>query len=266
MYHNPYLEKLNISSGRLLLSGQYGLFQLEDAKMLASSFLYCKADELSTHPDYIVLGDGKKTLTTDMVGEAVKRLSLKPSRAQKHVFLIDGMNLMTVAAQNKLLKLIEEWDAVFILISYGVVLPTVSSRCMEIPYRPYSLDYYKANGLGEEQYYATGGCPALVCETEVLEIFQKSAEIIRSLPERKRELFSLLGLVKEKDKQSFYEKYREYVSKLFCYWGDITCGSGYSTAKQLSLAINNVDGGGYTAADFFKDVVLFIESICEQRR
>ncbi len=109
----------------------------------------CMQMDVGAHPDVIYvqhekpgsigIEDIKTGVTDDIV--------IKPYRSEKKIYIIDDAQKMTVAAQNALLKTLEEPPsyAVIILIttSVEVLLPTILSRTVLLPVRPVKNDVIK---------------------------------------------------------------------------------------------------------------------------
>lgn len=55
---------------------------------------------------------------------------------ERHVFVIDDANTMSGSAQNALLKILEdqEGSCLFIMVAHEPMIPTIASRCMQIPF------------------------------------------------------------------------------------------------------------------------------------
>ena len=254
MYRNKVLEFIPKDvRGGVMLEGPKGLFQMQDALLLADEVL---GDSHENHPDYLFLSPEGKSITVEMVEGILSQLELYPARAKRRCVVIEGADRMVVQAQNKLLKALEESEVYFILVSYGNMIGTVSSRLMEISYRPLSEDeFFHLTGEKGSSFYATGGCPELL-KGDVKEIFEKAGNYL--LERNKKELLSILGLVKEKDKKCFYEVHRDLVPSLFCYFGRILAdnnGSYENIKKAADAALRSSRTSVYTSADFFKDVV-----------
>ena len=104
----------------------------------------CQIMESGNHPDFFVVRPKKtKVLGVEDVREQiVEEAAIKPYRADRKVFLVPEAGEMTQAAQNALLKTLEEppGQAVFLLLAQqaGQFLPTVRSRCPVISIPPLS--------------------------------------------------------------------------------------------------------------------------------
>ncbi|NLC32423.1 MAG: hypothetical protein GX781_03905, partial [Clostridiales bacterium] len=87
------------------------------------------------HPNYLRLGllPNSKSVKIDQVRDILAQLSQYPLESGRRVVVLEDFDLFTVAAQNALLKAIEEPDdvTVFILTATNEksVLPTILSRC-----------------------------------------------------------------------------------------------------------------------------------------
>ena len=93
------------------------------------------------HPDVITVDDpDKKTVTVDMIRQARSDAFIRPNEGKKKVYLIPRAQDMNEAAQNALLKVMEEPPpyGVFLLLADNAekLLPTVRSRCAELRLEP----------------------------------------------------------------------------------------------------------------------------------
>lgn len=93
----------------------------------------CKKIEHGNHEDIVyVKGRGKTGVKDEEIEEVQQRLKTKPNEA-RNIAVIEKADTMTVRAQNRFLKTLEEppQDAVIILLSENIenLLPTVVSRC-----------------------------------------------------------------------------------------------------------------------------------------
>ena len=98
----------------------------------------CRKFDHGNHEDFLYLdletapGSAKTQIGVDAVEHLQEQLKLKPF-GKRHVVLIEEAHLLNTAAQNKLLKTLEEpaGDTVLILLAEkkDALLPTVVSRC-----------------------------------------------------------------------------------------------------------------------------------------
>ena len=103
----------------------------------------CRKVSAGIHPDVLVTerqkddkGKEKREIYVEQVREIVSSAVILPNEAEKKVYIIRDAGTMNAAAQNALLKILEEppvFDA-FILIAdnAGQLLETVRSRCVTL--------------------------------------------------------------------------------------------------------------------------------------
>lgn len=208
----------------LLLQGIEGLSMLDDAFDLAKRVL--NVEHLEVHPDYLFI-ERKKSMGVDDVLPIIDKGSLMPSLAKHCVCIIDGIDSFTEAAQNKVLKVLEESPMQVIAISYSDrVLDTIKSRLIPVSYVPMPYDRFKEEVDGEDVktlYMMTRGAKGLVEQcTEIIDMFSS----VKGCIERHEldGLMPALHIVNEKDKLSIYKtgympmmvEFLEYVfSELF---------------------------------------------------
>ncbi|MGH9257418.1 MAG: ATP-binding protein, partial [Vicinamibacterales bacterium] len=94
----------------------------------------CRRIARAVHADVMLLAPGESgTIKVDQVREAIERTGFRPFEGRRRVVIVDQADAMVPAAQNALLKTLEEppSGSVFILISAipDSLLPTVRSRC-----------------------------------------------------------------------------------------------------------------------------------------
>ncbi len=103
---------------------------------------HCLKAERGIHPDIITVGRApdKKEITVDQIRTLKSDSVFVPNEAARKVYIIQDAGTMNTAAQNAMLKLLEEppRHAAFILVADNPaeLLPTVRSRCAEIDVEP----------------------------------------------------------------------------------------------------------------------------------
>ena len=106
----------------------------------------CRQVAAGSHPDVQMVGvaTGKKEIGVDRVRDLKRFTQLQPSRGKVKVGIIDDAHMLTVAAQNALLKTLEEPSDRSLLIlvanTADALLPTVRSRCQRVRFSPLSLE------------------------------------------------------------------------------------------------------------------------------
>lgn len=141
----------------------------------------CRLLERNNHPDYAVIDRGLHRLHPDPAIRKSKGLflgvevirhfliepsALKPTVSQRRVFVIRDAERMNEAAQNALLKTLEEppGQTVLILVSSsaGRLLATIRSRCQQIPFVPLPRSFVAEqlqarSGISQDQATALAG-------------------------------------------------------------------------------------------------------------
>lgn len=116
----------------------------------------CIKFESKNHPDFSVLNseDGK-SIKIGQIRLLQEQIAQKPIISNKKIYIINDSDLMTIEAQNCLLKTLEEppeYAIIFLILSNEAkMLNTIKSRCAKIVFQKLSndnlLNYAKANNL-----------------------------------------------------------------------------------------------------------------------
>lgn len=151
-YLTNCIENKNFSHS-YIFSGIKGVGKYTFAKDFAKCIL-----EDSMMQDYYELGPDGKSIKVSQIRELQNVINIKPTFSKKSVCIIDDADLMTIEAQNSLLKTLEEPPeyAVIILIVHNErsILSTVKSRCVNIKFNKLSdkdiKKYFLKNDLNFE--------------------------------------------------------------------------------------------------------------------
>lgn len=139
-----FLDKDNISHA-YLFSGKEGIGKLKIAKEFAKAIL--NVDNLESSPDFkcITKREDKKDILVEQIrNDLINEIYISPISSRRKVYIIDDADLLNTAAQNSLLKTLEEPPkyVVIILISSNTnaFLPTILSRVNEIVFESISKE------------------------------------------------------------------------------------------------------------------------------
>jgi len=105
----------------------------------------CQRIERLVHPDVLVIEPGDSgTIKIDQVRDVIERAGYRPFEGRRRVVIFDEADALVPAAQNALLKTLEEPPpaSIFLLITArpDALLPTVRSRCPVLRFGPLSED------------------------------------------------------------------------------------------------------------------------------
>jgi DNA polymerase-3 subunit delta' len=103
----------------------------------------CRTIAAGTHPDVRVVPgplEGKRDISIEQVRELQRELGFRSLSTHPKVGIVDNAHLLTVQAQNALLKTLEEpnGESVLVLVSVqaSALLPTILSRCQRLSFGP----------------------------------------------------------------------------------------------------------------------------------
>lgn len=133
----------------------------------------CLAMTAGKHPDFIEI-DAASHTGVDNVRSIIDSSSLMPLMGSKKIYLIDEAHMLSKAAFNALLKIMEEPPAsvLFILATTDAqkIIETVRSRCFQLFFDPvasnYLLDHLIAVCEKENIRYDKAGLEVIIRETE----------------------------------------------------------------------------------------------------
>lgn len=144
----------NPLSHAYLITGGCGAERTEFARRLAAAYLCeeneppcgtcrpCRKIAANAHPDLILVTseEGKRDITVDQARTLRSDVYIVPNEGKRKVYIIDPADGMNDAAQNALLKVLEEGPsyAAFLLLAAepGKLLSTIHSRCETLTLPP----------------------------------------------------------------------------------------------------------------------------------
>ncbi len=219
----------------ILFMGRPGQDLLTRAREVAAQNLSISPSELERSSDFFFVGldESEKTIGVEKADEIIRMSSLSAIGTGCKVFLIDSMDKMTVAAQNRLLKTLEESSSLIIGTCYeDNLLPTVKSRMQLIR-------------VSEK----------VALPEDVSVLLDRIREVLaEGCPEK---LFVILNLVKEKDSRSFFSCHRDNVKDVIA-----TVASSLMKPEIMRLSSEHLEkcmSVGYTKDDFFMYVANVVE-------
>ena len=103
---------------------------------------HCRKLAVGAHPDLVLVSpaEGKREITVEQARTLRSDAYIRPNEGKRKVYLIEPADSMNAAAQNALLKVLEEGPqyAAFLLLAGepGRLLETVRSRCENLTLQP----------------------------------------------------------------------------------------------------------------------------------
>lgn len=212
----------------------------------------CRQAERGQHPDGHVIAPSEGSIGIEQVRELQRQLALKPYEADRKVALIEAADVMTPAAQNSLLKTLEEpaGQTVILLVASNpsALLPTVRSRCQIVRFQPLPavevVRFLKERGVDE----ARASLAAAVCggsisralaavERDYLALRDRVGAWVESLSDRRSGVRSIILLGEELEKER--ERVDDYLNLFFIWLKDLLLlreGAACAVANQDVLA------------------------------
>lgn len=110
--------------------------------------LSCMQADSGNHPDIIHIRHEKSKFSVDEIRALNSDVAIKPYSSDYKIYIIEDAGNMNEAAQNALLKTIEEPPAYAVILllaeNRGTFIPTILSRCVTLSLKPISSEEIKS--------------------------------------------------------------------------------------------------------------------------
>jgi DNA polymerase-3 subunit delta' len=130
----------------------------------------CRRIARGVHADVVLIEPGETgTIKIEQVRDVIDRAGYRPFEGRRRVVIVDEADALVPAAQNALLKTLEEPPAasIFVLVSSlpDALLPTVRSRCPRLRFGPLSVGEI-AEALMRDHGYAESDARAAAADAD----------------------------------------------------------------------------------------------------
>jgi DNA polymerase III, delta' subunit len=221
--------------------------QSESADKPCKECVSCRQMESGNQPDVIWVTREKASLGVDEIREQLcNTMDIKPFSSPYKIYLVLEAEKMTEAAQNALLKTIEEppeYGIVILMTSnISALLPTIQSRCLTMEFRPLStavVESYVKEHCQVPDYQARASAAFAQGNLGKAMRYAKSEDFI----ERKDHIISLLRHVEQmdlsemlaviKDLGTRKDEVRDYIDLMVLWYRDVLLFKATKDINQL---------------------------------
>ena len=221
--------------------------QSESADKPCKECVSCRQMESGNQPDVIWVTREKASLGVDEIREQLcNTMDIKPFSSPYKIYLVPEAEKMTEAAQNALLKTIEEPPEYGIVIlmtrNISALLPTIQSRCLTMEFRPLStavVESYVKEHCQVPDYQARASAAFAQGNLGKAMRYAKSEDFI----ERKDHIISLLRHVEQmdlsemlaviKDLGTRKDEVRDYIDLMVLWYRDVLLFKATKDINQL---------------------------------
>lgn len=219
----------------------------ESADKPCKECVSCRQMESGNQPDVIWVTREKASLGVDEIREQLcNTMDIKPFSSPYKIYLVPEAEKMTEAAQNALLKTIEEppeYGIVILMTSnISALLPTIQSRCLTMEFRPLStavVESYVKEYCQVPDYQARASAAFAQGNLGKAMRYAKSEDFI----ERKDHIISLLRHVEQmdlsemlaviKDLGTRKDEVRDYIDLMVLWYRDVLLFKATKDINQL---------------------------------
>ena len=221
--------------------------QSESADKPCKECVSCRQMESGNQPDVIWVTREKASLGVDEIREQLcNTMDIKPFSSPYKIYLVPEAEKMTEAAQNAMLKTIEEppeYGIVILMTSnISALLPTIQSRCLTMEFRPLStavVESYVKEHCQVPDYQARASAAFAQGNLGKAMRYAKSEDFI----ERKDHIISLLRHVEQmdlsemlaviKDLGTRKDEVRDYIDLMVLWYRDVLLFKATKDINQL---------------------------------
>lgn len=221
--------------------------QSESADKPCKECVSCRQMESGNQPDVIWVTREKASLGVDEIREQLcNTMDIKPFSSPYKIYLVPEAEKMTEAAQNALLKTIEEppeYGIVILMTSnISALLPTIQSRCLTMEFRPLStavVESYVKEHCQVPDYQARASAAFAQGNLGKAMRYAKSEDFI----ERRDHIISLLRHVEQmdlsemlaviKDLGTRKDEVRDYIDLMVLWYRDVLLFKATKDINQL---------------------------------
>lgn len=141
--NHAYIIEGDTGSGKKTLARYFATLAVCENGNACGKCASCREAVADANPDIMwIFPDSKTNLSVDKVREMIEMVSYRSVHGGRRVFIIDNAHLMTVQAQNALLKVIEEppKNVMFFLLckQRSKMIATITSRTQSLKLMPLS--------------------------------------------------------------------------------------------------------------------------------
>ena len=221
--------------------------QSESADKPCKECVSCRQMDSGNQPDVIWVTREKASLGVDEIREQLcNTMDIKPFSSPYKIYLVPEAEKMTEAAQNALLKTIEEppeYGIVILMTSnISALLPTIQSRCLTMEFRPLStavVESFVKEHCQVPDYQARASAAFAQGNLGKAMRYAKSEDFI----ERKDHIISLLRHVEQMDLSEMLavikdfgtrkDEVRDYIDLMVLWYRDVLLFKATKDINQL---------------------------------